>query len=307
MASGQWILQEAMQLWATTSYYISCRPTELRRSVDKPRGYQAYYRGNDGTTRTMSATLVPVFTLIFPDEATLGLSGSFADPGMLTAPALNLTGCNTALSRATSLRQARSWEGQLLTLQAKTDACGTQSAHGTKVSITFMAPFFLGAIQSQKQSCQRGASAFAASVTDTLIFGLTAYRAYADHNVMKLVESSSMKRMMKDVAFEARCILVIVLANLGNVFTLYFSDVVSSSYHTRLGLNLQRAGAPPPARTEDLDSTKLDVIRFKDPRPPQLLEEATVDDQDFELTAERENARVEVRLSEQRELNRGQD
>lgn len=71
----------------------------------------------------------------------------------------------------------------------------------------------------------------------------------------------------------------------------------------RLGLNLQRAGAPPPTRTEDLDSTELDVIRFKDPRPPQSLEEATVDDQDFELAAERENARVEVGLSEQQELN----
>jgi hypothetical protein len=74
----------------------------------------------------------------------------------------------------------------------------------------------------------------------------------------------------------------------------------------RLGLNLQRAGAPPPTRTEDLDSTELDVIRFKDPRPPQPLEETTVDDQDFELAAERENARVEVGLSEQQELNRGQ-
>ena len=74
----------------------------------------------------------------------------------------------------------------------------------------------------------------------------------------------------------------------------------------RYRLNLQRAGAPPPTRTEDLDSTELDVIHFKDPRPPQPLEEATVDDQDFELAAGRENARVEVRRSEQQESNRGQ-
>ncbi|KAJ6534469.1 hypothetical protein DFH09DRAFT_1180460 [Mycena vulgaris] len=189
----------------------------------------------------------------------------FADPGMLTAPALDLTGCDTALPRATALRQARSWEGQLL--------------------------------------------------TDTLIFGLTAYRAYADHNVMKLVESSLIKRMMKDGAMYFG---IIVLANLANVFTLYFGDILTAgilawwttslsvALIARLGLNLQRAAAPSPTRTEDLDSTELDVIRFKDPRPPQPLEEATVDDQDFELAAERENASVEVRLSEQQELNRGQ-
>jgi hypothetical protein len=71
----------------------------------------------------------------------------------------------------------------------------------------------------------------------------------------------------------------------------------------RLGLNLKPAGAPPPTCTEDPDSTKLDVIRFKDPRPPQPLEEATFDDEDFELVAERENARVEVRISGQQEFS----
>ncbi|KAJ6542879.1 hypothetical protein B0H19DRAFT_1172288 [Mycena capillaripes] len=189
----------------------------------------------------------------------------FGDPGMLTAPALNLTGCNTALPRATSLREARSWEGQLL--------------------------------------------------TDTLIFGLTAYRAYADREIMKLLEGSLIQRMMKDGAMYFG---IIVLANLANVFTLYFGDIFTAGSLTwwttslsialiaRLGLNLQHAGAPPPTHTEDLDSTELDVIRFKDPRPPQQLEEATVDDQDFELAAERENGRVEVGLSEQQELNRGQ-
>ncbi|KAF7333139.1 hypothetical protein MVEN_02379400 [Mycena venus] len=184
---------------------------------------------------------------------------------MLTAPALNLTGCNTALPRATALREARSWEVQLL--------------------------------------------------TDTLIFGLIAYRAYADHKIMKLVESSLIKRMMKDGAMYFG---IIVLANLANVLTLYFGDILTAGSLTwwttslsvtliaRLGLNLQRAGAPPPTRTEDLDSTELDGIHFKDPPPPQPLAEATVDDQDFELAAERENARVEVGLSEQQELNRGQ-
>ncbi|KAJ7252989.1 hypothetical protein C8J57DRAFT_1237805 [Mycena rebaudengoi] len=107
---------------------------------------------------------------------------------------------------------------------------------------------------------------------------------------------------------------IIVLANLANVFTLYFGDILTAgilawlsvALIARLGLNIQRAGAPPPVHTEDLDSTELDVIRFKDPRPLQPLEEATVDDQDFELAAERQNARVEVGLSEQQELNRGQ-
>ncbi|KAJ7934284.1 hypothetical protein B0H13DRAFT_2650231 [Mycena leptocephala] len=187
------------------------------------------------------------------------------EPGMLTAPALNLTGCDTALPRATALREARSWEVQLL--------------------------------------------------ADTLIFGLTAYRAYADHKIMKLVEGSLIKRMMKDGAMYFG---IIVLANLANVLTLYSGDILTAgslawwttslsvTLIARLGLNLQRAGAPQPTRTEDLDSTELDVIRFKDPRPPQPLEETTVDDQDFELAAERENARVEVGLSEQQELNRGQ-
>ncbi|KAJ7215993.1 hypothetical protein GGX14DRAFT_696425 [Mycena pura] len=189
----------------------------------------------------------------------------FGDPGMLTATALNLTGCDTALPRATSLREARSWEVQLL--------------------------------------------------TDTLIFGLTAYRAYADHKVMKLVEGSLIKRMMKDGAMYFG---IIVLANLANVFILYFGDILTAgilawwttslsvALIARLGLNLQRAGAPPPTRMEDLDSTELDAIRFKDPGPPQSLEEATVDDQIFEMAAERQNASVTVGLSEQQELNRSQ-
>jgi hypothetical protein len=54
----------------------------------------------------------------------------------------------------------------LVTLQAKTDACGTQvhyahvfhmwSTHRTKVSIIFMAPLLLGQVQSPKKRCQRG-------------------------------------------------------------------------------------------------------------------------------------------------------
>ncbi|KAF8192902.1 hypothetical protein K438DRAFT_1970011 [Mycena galopus ATCC 62051] len=191
------------------------------------------------------------------------------DPGMLTAPALNLTECNTALPRATALR-----------------AYTTSPVSYTKL------------------------------LADTLVFGLTAYRAYADHNVMKLVESSLIKRMMKDGAMYFG---IIVLANLANVFTLYFGDILTAgilawwttslsvALIARLGLNLQRAGAPPLTHTEDLDSTELDVIRFNEPRPPQPLEEATVDDQDFELAAEREDARaVEVGLSEQQESNRSQ-
>ncbi|KAJ6535053.1 hypothetical protein B0H19DRAFT_1271710 [Mycena capillaripes] len=183
----------------------------------------------------------------------------FADPGMLTAPALNLTGCDTALPRATALRQARSWEGQLL--------------------------------------------------TDTLIFGLTAYRAYADHDLMKLLEGSLIKRMMKDGAMYFGIIVLANLANFGDILTAgilaWWTTSLSVALIARLGLNLQRASASPPTRTEDLDSTELDVIHFQDPRPPQPLEEATVDDRDVELAAERENARVEVRLSEQQELNRG--
>ncbi|KAJ7272112.1 hypothetical protein C8J57DRAFT_1225653 [Mycena rebaudengoi] len=156
----------------------------------------------------------------------------------------NLTGCETALLRATAFRQARSWEGQL--------------------------------------------------VIDTVIFGLTAYRAYTDHNVMKLVDGSLIKRMMKDVR---RCVFPVLylkdqLATENYNSNYRLSPQLSVALIARLGLNLKRAGAPPPTCTEDPDSTKLDVIRFKDPRPPQPLEEATFDDEDFELVAERENARI---------------
>ncbi|KAJ6597742.1 hypothetical protein DFH09DRAFT_1132556 [Mycena vulgaris] len=188
----------------------------------------------------------------------------FGDPKMLTSPALNLTGCNTALPRATS------WEGQCVAPNSSANASSNTDVVYHRL------------------------------LTDTLIFGLTAYRAYADHEIMKLVEGSLIKRVMKDG-------IIIVLANLANVFTLYILTAGTLAWWTtslsvaliaRLGLNLQRAGAPPPTRTEDLDSTELDVICFKDPPPPQPLEEATVDDQDFELAADRENGRVEVGLSE---------
>ncbi|KAJ7257387.1 hypothetical protein C8J57DRAFT_1235104 [Mycena rebaudengoi] len=184
--------------------------------------------------------LVPM-SIILAISVALGL---FGEPGMLTAPALNLTGCETALLRATAFRQARSWEGQL--------------------------------------------------VFDTVIFGLTAYRAYTDHNVMKLVDGSLIKRMMKDVR---RCVFPVLylkdqLATENYNSNYRLSPQLSVALIARLGLNLKRAGAPPPTCTEDPDSTTLDVIRFKDPRPPQPLEEATFDDEDFELVAERENARI---------------
>ncbi|KAJ7919545.1 hypothetical protein B0H13DRAFT_1988635, partial [Mycena leptocephala] len=152
----------------------------------------------------------------------------FGEPGMLMAPALNLTGCDTALPRATAFR-----------------------AYTTRpVSYTNRALNFAGEARSWGVQL----------LTDTLIFGLTAYRAYADHKIMKLVEGSLIKRMMKDG-------IIIVLANLANVFTLYILTARSLAWWTtslsvtliaRLGLNLQRAGAPPPTRTEDLDSTELD-------------------------------------------------
>ncbi|KAJ7825603.1 hypothetical protein B0H13DRAFT_2122249 [Mycena leptocephala] len=92
----------------------------------------------------------------------------FGEPGMLMAPALNLTECDTALPRATAPR-----------------------AHTTRpVSYTNRALRFAGEARSWGVQL----------LTDTLIFGLTAYRAYADHKIMKLVEGSLIKRMMKDGA-----------------------------------------------------------------------------------------------------------
>ncbi|KAJ7234546.1 hypothetical protein C8J57DRAFT_1574760 [Mycena rebaudengoi] len=158
----------------------------------------------------------------------------FGDPGMLTAPALHLTGCNTALPRATSLREARSWE-----VQPQDNEAG-------------------GGFNNNPDDERR-------RLQGAMYFG------------------------------------IIVLANLANVFTLYFGDLLSHASGS-----IFSAQALPPTRTEDLDSTELDVIRFKDPRPLQPVEEATVDDQDFELAAERQNTRVEVGLSEKQELNRGQ-
>ncbi|KAJ7257443.1 hypothetical protein C8J57DRAFT_1235158 [Mycena rebaudengoi] len=189
--------------------------------------------------------LVPM-SIILAISVALGLWTiiKFGEPGMLTAPALNLTGCETALLRAT-----------------------TGKVMGRTVHIS---EFLYQCLKL---------------VFDTVIFGLTAYRAYTDHNVMKLVDGSLIKRMMKDVRRYCH------RSNSGMVD--YLVRLSASSPTLFLHLLVSAVGCvPPPTCTEDPDSTKLDVIRFKDPRPPQPLEEATFDDEDFELVAERENARI---------------
>ncbi|KAJ7896501.1 hypothetical protein B0H13DRAFT_2034044 [Mycena leptocephala] len=115
---------------------------------------------------------------------------------------------------------------------------------------------------------------------DTLVFGLTLYRAHADKAVMSLVPGSLIERMMRDGAMYFG---IIVLANLANVLTLYFGDIMiagilswwttslSVTLISRLILNLQRAAVGNAASVDF--TTELEEIHFVDqdqapgPRP----------------------------------------
>ncbi|KAJ7055726.1 hypothetical protein C8F01DRAFT_1157473, partial [Mycena amicta] len=121
-------------------------------------------------------------------------------------------------------------------------------------------------------------------ISDTMVFGLTVYRAYQEQAVVSLVQGSLIGRMARDGAIYFG---IIVLANLANVLTCFLGDIMIAgllSWWTtslsvvlilRLILNLQ-AMAAVSARTEDFDSTEMQGIHFvTPPQSPQGL--ATLD------------------------------
>ncbi|KAJ6566794.1 hypothetical protein B0H19DRAFT_1138595 [Mycena capillaripes] len=112
---------------------------------------------------------------------------------------------------------------------------------------------------------------------DTLVFGLTLYRAHADRAVITLIPGSLVEKMMRDGAMYFG---IIVLANLANVVTLYLGDIMIAGILTwwttslsvtlisRLILNLQRAGA---GNSQTIDyTTELEEIHFVEPAAPAV-------------------------------------
>ncbi|KAJ7602908.1 hypothetical protein DFH06DRAFT_1257938 [Mycena polygramma] len=106
---------------------------------------------------------------------------------------------------------------------------------------------------------------------DTLVFGLTLYRAHADRAVITMVPGSLIERMMRDGD-------IIVLANLANVVTLYimiagilswWTTSLSVTLISRLILNVHRAGVGN-ALTQtsaEFDTTEMEGIHFVDDVP----------------------------------------
>ncbi|KAF7311860.1 hypothetical protein MIND_00196700 [Mycena indigotica] len=121
-----------------------------------------------------------------------------------------------------------------------------------------------------KTGLRLGGTWIAQMVSDTMVFGLTVYRAYQEQAVMTALPSSLIERMARDGALYFG---IIVLANLANVLTCFLGDIIIAgllSWWTtslsivlicRLILNMQEM-APVGARTEGLDSTELEGIHF---------------------------------------------
>ncbi|KAJ7695253.1 hypothetical protein B0H14DRAFT_3659193 [Mycena olivaceomarginata] len=105
---------------------------------------------------------------------------------------------------------------------------------------------------------------------DALVFGLTLYRARADHAAMSLIPGSLIERMACDGAMYFG---IILLAKLANVLSLYFGDIIiagilswwgtslSVTLLSRLILNLQRAGVGN-FRSLDVGATEVEGIHF---------------------------------------------
>ncbi|KAJ7150548.1 hypothetical protein C8R43DRAFT_1006110 [Mycena crocata] len=126
----------------------------------------------------------------------------------------------------------------------------------------------------------RSAAAWEAQLAcDLLIFGLTVYRAYTDSTVRTMVSGSLISRMFRDGSMYFG---IMVLANLGDILTLYFGDIIiagilswgttslSVTLISRLGLNLHRANTGE-TRTEDFQMT--DPIHFVTHGPPAVRTE----------------------------------
>ncbi|KAJ7759629.1 hypothetical protein B0H16DRAFT_1533963 [Mycena metata] len=116
-------------------------------------------------------------------------------------------------------------------------------------------------------------------VLDTLVFGLTMYRAYMDRSTVSMISGSLIRHMMRDGAMYFG---IIVLANVADVLTIYLGDEIISgilSWWTtslsvtlisRLNLNLQRAGIGNSGTTDDQMTTELDAIHFVTPNAPPV-------------------------------------
>ncbi|KAJ7657255.1 hypothetical protein DFH06DRAFT_1197785 [Mycena polygramma] len=121
---------------------------------------------------------------------------------------------------------------------------------------------------------------------DTLVFGLTLYRAHADRAVMTMVPGSLIERMMRDGAMYFG---IIVLASLANVVTLYLGDIMiagilswwttslSVTLISRLILNVHRTGVGN-AQTAEFDTTEIEGIHFVDDAPRARPQLRSVDD-----------------------------
>ncbi|KAF7318665.1 hypothetical protein HMN09_00378200 [Mycena chlorophos] len=151
----------------------------------------------------------------------------YGHPRMLSAPReLGITGCHTAIPRATGWRLGGTWIAQMF--------------------------------------------------SDTIVFGLTVFRAWKDQTVIKLVPGSLISRMARDGAIYFG---IIVLANLANVLTCFLGDILiagllswwttslSVTLICRLILSLQGMAEVVRADTDDLDETELEGIHFVAPGP----------------------------------------
>ncbi|KAJ7501819.1 hypothetical protein B0H11DRAFT_1991254 [Mycena galericulata] len=120
-----------------------------------------------------------------------------------------------------------------------------------------------------RSSALRLAGAWEAQLTiDLLVFGLTLRRAIAERSVIQMVQGSLINRMARDGVMYFG---IIVLANLANVLSLYFGDIIiagilswwttslSVTLISRLMLNLHRAGVGNSATMDDGTTEHQDI------------------------------------------------
>ncbi|KAJ7149553.1 hypothetical protein C8R46DRAFT_1358649 [Mycena filopes] len=174
----------------------------------------------------------------------------YGAPQMVTSP--GLPGCHTVIPISTARLLAGVWEAQrvfLALLRGKTDSIPSRVA------------------------------------LDTLVFGLTVWRAYTDRSAASMIKGSLIQRMMRDGAMYFG---IIVLANVADVLTIYLGDDIISgilSWWTtslsvtlvsRLNLNLVEAGIGNSEQDSEQETTELDEIHFVTPNAPPARREGDV-------------------------------
>ncbi|KAJ7018177.1 hypothetical protein C8F04DRAFT_1405097 [Mycena alexandri] len=120
-------------------------------------------------------------------------------------------------------------------------------------------------------------------VLDTLVFGLTLYRAYADRSTASVIPRSLVQCMMLDGTMYFG---IIVVAHVGDVLTIYLGDEIISgilSWWTtslsvtlisRLNLNLHRVASRNLGTLHDDGGTELDKIDFVTPNARSVMQVA---------------------------------